>query len=133
MPALQNVVLTDREATPVAHTFVPDDIKGGIATVVENPGVPVGANQLSISLRKTAGKLKTRERLVVPVVQTETINGISTPKVVREGVVDCTFTFDRSSTEQERKNVVGMFMSSLDPTKVLINDVLIKGQGVYGG
>lgn len=54
MPQLQNIVLTDRATTPVNHTFVPRDIdRNGVATVVESTGVPVGENQLSISLTRT--------------------------------------------------------------------------------
>jgi hypothetical protein len=94
-------------------------------------GTPVSERKLSISQRRANGKVKTRLLLAVPVVQTETINGISTPKVVREAWVDCTFTFSLLSSEQERKDVVGMFMSALDPSKVLVNDSLVKAEGIY--
>lgn len=132
MPSLQNLVLTDRASTPVAHTFVPRDIINNVASVVESTGVPIGDNRFSISLRRTTeGKVKINLRLAVPIVQTQTINGISTPVVVRTGYVDTTFSFDSTSTEQERKDVVGMFMTSLDPSKTLVNDVLTKLQSVY--
>lgn len=132
MPALQNLVLTDRATTPVNHTLVPRDIIGGVATVVETNGVAIGEPTYSISNRRTAGKVKSRAVLTVPIVQTEVINGISAPKIVRKAIVDATFTFDLGSTEQERKDAVGMFMSSLDPTKVLVNDTIVKQQGLYG-
>jgi len=67
----------------------------------------------------------------VPVVSTQVINGISTPVIVRTAYVDSTFTFDATSSEQERKDIVGMFASSLDSTKVLVNDTLVKLQGIY--
>lgn len=131
MPQLQNLVLTDRAATPVQHTFVPRDILNGVATVVNSDGTPVGEKRYSISSRRVNGKIKTRVVFAFPVVQTETINGISKPKVVRESIVDATFTFAGDSSESERNNAVGMFADSLAPVKVLVNDALVKAQGVY--
>lgn len=132
MPQLQNLVLTDRATTPIAHTFVPRDIRDNIGTVVESSGIPIGDNRFTISSVRTAqGKNKARVQLTVPVVQTQTINGVSTPVVVRTAYVDATFTFDATSTEQERKDVVGMFQSAFDASKVLVNDAIVKLQGVY--
>lgn len=132
MPQLQNLVLTDRATTPVAHTFVPRDIRDNIGTVVESSGIPIGDSRFTISTTRTAqGKCKSRAQLTVPVVQTQTVNGVSTPVVVRTAYVDVTFTFDATSTEQERKDVVGMFQSAFDASKVLVNDAIVKQQGVY--
>lgn len=133
MPQLQNIVLTDRATTPVNHTFVPRDIdRNGVATVVESTGVPVGENQLSISLTRTpAGKFRIMEKLTLPVVQIQTINGVSTPIVVRTAHVEVKFTFDSTSTEQERKDAVGMLASGFDPAKPLTNDTIVKLQNPY--
>lgn len=131
MPQLQNLVLTDRAATPVAHTFVPRDTAGAVATVVKSTGVPIGEMAYSIAPRRSQSRFKVRCVLRLPVVQTETINGISTPKVVREAIVDATFNFAMSSTEQERKDAVGMFASSLDASKLLVNDTIVKVESVY--
>ena len=133
MPQLQSTVLTDRATpTPVNHTFIPRDIVGNVGTVTESSGVPIGNSNLSVSLRKTpSGKFKGVVHLAVPVVQTETINGVARPIVVRTAHADCEFTFDQSSTEQERKDIIGMFQSGLDSSKTLINDMLVKLQGVY--
>lgn len=130
MPQLQNVVLTDRATTPASHTFTPREITNGVAVVAETSGVPVGENRLSLSFKRTT-KLKTRMILVLPTVQTETVNGIGRPKVVREAIANVEFSFSPESTEQERKDLVGMLMSSLDPSKVLINDTVVKAQGIY--
>lgn len=130
MPQLQNVVLTDRAGTPVNHTFVPRDIIGGVATVVEFSGVPVGESRLTLSLRRSA-KYKGRMVLTVPVVQTETINGIASPKVVRTAIAEVNFTFDPTSTEQERKDLIGMLESALGSSKTLVNDTYVKLQNVY--
>lgn len=132
MPQLQNLVLTDRASTPVAHTFVPRDIRDNVGTVVESSGIPIGDSRFTISSVRTAnGKSKARAQLTVPIVQTQTINGISTPTVVRTSYVDATFTFDSTSTEEERNNVVGMFQNALDASKTLVNDAVVKLQGVY--
>lgn len=133
MPQLANLVLTDRATTPVNHTFTPRDIVGNVATVVETTGVPLGDGRVSISLRRTAGtgRYKATMQFVFPVVQDQTINGVTSPKVVRSAYCDLTFTFDESSSELERKNAVGMVQSSLDASKLVVNDVLTKLQGLY--
>lgn len=131
MPQLQNLVLTDRAATPVAHTYTPKDIVGNIATVVETSGVPIGNNTYSISLRQTDGRSKATIKAAFPIVQTETINGVSQPKVVRVARVSMEFDFANTSSEAERNNVVGMIADSLSTNKTLVNDVLVKLQNVY--
>jgi hypothetical protein len=132
MPQLQNVVLTDRESTPVDHTFTPRDIVNGLGTVVETAGIPVGEKQLQVALNRTSsGRYKGVLKFKVPVVQTQTVNGIDTPTVVRTSFVDFNVTFDPTSTEQERADVIGMFASALAANKTLINDTLVKLQGVY--
>lgn len=133
MPQLQNLVLTDRTpVTPVDHTFIPREIANGVGTVVESTGVPVGNSSVSVSLRKTpSGKFKGTLRIAVPVVQTETISGVSRPVVVRTAYAAVEFTFDETSTEQERTDLVGMLASSLGTSKTLVNDAIVKLQGVY--
>lgn len=132
MPQLTNLVLTDRESTPVDHTFVPRGIDGGVATVVESNGVPIGNNTVTISMRRTpTNRYKAVLKGQFPVVQTQTINGVSTPVVVRTSNVELSFNFDATSTEQERKNVVGMIQSALDSSESLTNGVFTKLEGVY--
>lgn len=132
MPQLQNLVLTDRSDTPVDHTFTPRGIQGNVAEVVESSGVPIGDSRVTISLNKTSGnRYKAVLKLEVPVVQTATINGIDTPTVVRKAYAECTFSFDSSSTEQERSDLVGMLASALAEDKTLINDTIVKLQGIY--
>lgn len=132
MPQLQSLVLTDRTpTTAVDHTFAPRDIKSGVGAVVESSGVPIGDNRFTISLRQINNRYKAQMQLAVPVVQTQTINGVSTPVVVRTAYADLTFTFDSTSTEQERNDIVGMLASSLGTSKTLVNDTVVKLQGVY--
>ena len=132
MPQLQNLVLTDRAATPVNHTFTQINIDAnGVGVVAETGGVPIGEAKYTLQNRRVNGRFKVQLKLSVPVVQTQTINGVSTPTVVRTAYVDSVFTFDSTSTEQERKDLVGLFQSSLDSSKTLVNDTVVKLQGVY--
>jgi len=131
MPQLANLILTDRAGTPVNHTYVPRDIVSNVATVVESTGVPVGDKRVTLSLRNTAGGNSiVTIRGVFPIVNDQTINGVTTPVVVRTAYVDFEFKFSATSTEQERKDVVGLMQSSLDASK-WPNDMLTKLQGVY--
>lgn len=131
MPEIQNLVLTDRAATPVAHTFVPRGVPNGVATVVSSNGTAVADKVFTLSTRRANGKVKIRMVLRIPVVQTETINGISKPKVVRDSTSDTTFTFSAESTQQERDNHVGMHMSALDPTKTIVNGAIVDLNDVF--
>lgn len=132
MPQLQSVVLTDRSTpTPVNRTFAPRDEVDGVGTTANVSVTPIGAERFSVSNKQTGTKFKGELRLVVPVVQTETINGVSRPVVVRTAYVTLLTSFDISSTEQERKDAIGMLQSALDPSKILVNDALIKTEGVY--
>lgn len=131
MPAIQNLVLTDRATTPVNHTFIPRGTPAGVATLVSSNGTAVADKLFTLSTRRANGKVKVRLVLRIPVVQTETINGISKPKVVRESISDHTFTFSAESTQQERDDHVGMFMSALDSSKVIVDGAVVELADVY--
>jgi hypothetical protein len=133
MPQLQTIVLADRETAPVNHTFVPAMISqpNNVGVVVETTGVPVGEPQLTVSMRKVNGKLRGRLTLSVPQVQSSTVNGVTNPVVVRTAIADLSVTYAETSTLQERANLVGMLYSALATNKTLVNDALVKGEGVY--
>lgn len=132
MPQLQALVLKDRQATPVSHTFTPRNIVGGVGEVVESSGVPVGENRVTISLRKTqGGRYKGTLKMTFPIVQNQVVNGITTPVVVRSGYISVETDFDSTSSEAERNNAIGQLTDALGVDKVLINDTLVKLQGVY--
>lgn len=132
MPAFNNVVLTDRAATPVAHTFVPQQIVGGTAFLAESTGSPVSDNRLSISWNTSqSGRKKVVAKLVLPIVQNETINGVTTPKAVRVAYAEIRVDFDANSTEAERNNTMGMLSSLCKATEVVPNDTFVKLQGIY--
>lgn len=131
MPQIANLVLKDRAATPFDHTFTPQGFPNGVATLVESTGIPLADKRLTIAVSKTAqGRRKVTLKLVVPVVQDQTINGITSPVIVRTGYADVTFSFDQASSEQERKDAVSFIAESLAAT-AWTNDVLTKLQDVY--
>lgn len=132
MPQLQNLVLTDRSTTPVNITFKPQGLSSqGVGVVSDSTGVPVGDKRVSVSMTKRNSRYKGEVRLTLPVLATETINGVSRPVVIRTGYITLSVDFDERSTEQERKDAIGMLQSGLDPTKLLVNDALVKLESVY--
>lgn len=133
MPALTTVVLKDRASTPVNHTFTPNEVVGGVGTLVESTGVKLGDSAFSLSSKKTAnGRYKAMLKLVRPVVVNETINGVIVPKVVRTAYATVEFSFDKSSTTQERKDAVGMTEESLKAAQTMINAVIVDLESVWG-
>ena len=133
MAQLTTLSLTDRASTPVTHVFKPYGInpRDGVATLIEPGTAPVGDSRFTIRGRKVGSRWKQSIRLVVPVVQTQVINGISTPVVVRRARASVEFEFDDSSSAQERKDIVGMTMDSLGASKALVNSVLIDLEGTW--
>lgn len=133
MPQLQNLVVTDRATpTPVDHTLVPRDIStNGVGTVVENTSVPVGQLMMDVSMRKSGATYRGQLTIKQPVVQDVVVGGVTKPTVVRTAFASVSFVFDETSTEQERNNLVGMLASALGSSKVLVNDTIVKLQGVY--
>lgn len=132
MSARTNLILKDRAGTPVSHTFTPDgDDTNGVHLWSEKTGVPAGYPQFTASLRKSSGKLRSTLKLSVPVTQTQTINGISTPTVVRTAFAEVNFTFDGLSSAQERADVVGQLLDSLLATQTQINDMIVNVSDVY--
>ncbi|DAD50963.1 coat protein [ssRNA phage SRR6255746_4] len=133
MPALQSISINDRATpTPVAHVFQPRDVQNGTGLVVSNSGVPVGEEKLTVSMRKSASKFRGKLTLTVPVVQTETVNGISIPVAVRTAYATLDVTFDETSSTQERTNLIGMLADALGTSKTLVHNTLVGLEGVYG-
>lgn len=132
MSARTNLVITDRATTPVNHTYSPDGTDGnGVHVWSEKTGVPAGNPKFTARLSKTSAGYKIQLKLQLPVVQTQTINGVSSPTVVRTAYVDSTITFSRLSSDQERKDAIGLFASSLAASQTQINDMLVNLSDVY--
>lgn len=127
MPTMSTVVLADRETTPVNHSFVANNVVNGVAYLRNRAasGVPIEDKVLSISSRQAGKRDKDKLVLTVPIVQTQTVNGISTPVVVRNGGFEINFFFDVTATDQERKNIMGMAYSLLGTLQSQIVDVVV--------
>jgi hypothetical protein len=133
MPALQSISVNDRATpTPVAHAFAPRDVSQGVGLVVNSTGVPVGEEKLTISMRKSGSKYRGKLTLTAPVVVTETINGVSAPRVARTAYATLEVTFDETSSTQERTNLIGMIADALGTSKTLVHNTLVGLEGVYG-
>lgn len=132
MSARTNLVINDRAATPVAHTFTPDgDDLQGVHVFSEKTTVPAGNPRFTASLRQSGGKYRSTLRFQIPVVQTQTINGVSSPVVVRTAFVELNATFDALSSEQERKDAIGFIQNTLAPAQTQINDLLVGLSDIY--
>lgn len=119
-----NITVNDREATPVAHVFVPQGGGPGFYSFYETASVPVGRNKLTYTWQERNGKFKIRQLVAMPVVSTEVVNGISRPKIERFSYAETIFTFDQFSTLQERKNLVGINANLQAASQTLVDSVL---------
>lgn len=133
MPALTSLVLKDRASTPVDHTFTPSELKDGVGTVVESSGQKIGDSKYSVSSRKTAGgRYAAKVKLEVPVVENQTVNGVTRPVVTRVAYATVDFSFAADSTTAERNNLVGMLADSFAKSKTLVDKTIVDLEGVWG-
>lgn len=132
MAARASVVINDRAGTPVAHTYSPDgDDKNGVHLFSEKTGVPLSNPKLTASLKNGNGKLKPVLRLNIPVTQTQTINGVSTPVIVRNAYVELSASFDSASTQQERKDAIGLMANAMAASQTILNPFLVDGEDIW--
>lgn len=132
MSARTTLVINDRKATPVAHTFTPDgDDQNGVHLYSEKGSVPAGNPRFSAALRQTGGKYRPTLRLQIPVVQTQNISGIESPVVVRTAYIEVSATFDALSTTGERADAVGLMVNALAASQTQINDLFVGLSDIY--
>lgn len=133
MSELNNVVINDGAATPVAHTFKPRNVAGGIATLVESTGVPLADKRLTLSIQRTASsRVKPTVKLQLPVVQDATVNGVTKPTIVRTAYCDLTFNFDPSSSTQERKDMIAQVRNLLADDQTMVHSALVDLEDIWG-
>jgi hypothetical protein len=94
-------------------------------------GVPIGEKRLRVSLRETPSNHKVRLRLEVPVVQTETVEGIDNPKIVRVGTADLVLTFAKTSSTAERNLVAGLMADLLQTTQTELDAIITGLENLY--
>lgn len=129
MPQLAPIVFTDDQGD--SHTFTPNGMSNGVATLVQSTGVPIGNKRLTVASTQTqTGKLKTSIKLAVPVVQDVVSAGISKPTVVRTAYVDIVFTFDNTSSDMERGHLWSM-VKALFSNSPLLTDVVVTPSQLY--
>lgn len=132
MAARGNLVLKDRAATPVSHTYTPDgDDANGVHVYSEKTSVPAGNPRFTASLRSSNGKYRPTLKLTVPVMQTQVINGVSSPVLVRTAYAEVNFTFDALSSEQERADTVGLMVDALAASQTQLNDMIVKLSDIW--
>lgn len=134
MPAFQALVLTDRQATPVNRTLTPvGEPSDGVYTVAvaDASGASISEISMSISSRRANGKQKSVQKFNFPVIVNETINGVVVPRVARVGRIVVTTEFADTHTLAEKNDAIGMFSSAYQASKVLVNDTVVKGEGIW--
>lgn len=131
MAQASTITINDRETTPVAHVFMPDEKLVEGFYFKEKSTIPMADKVLSIRGRKSAGRVHRRLMLTVPILVNETVNGVSVPTVPRTTLIDCNFRFDETGTEQERANAVGMFFNALAAAQGVINASIVKLEGTW--
>jgi hypothetical protein len=117
MPAISNIVISDGEATPVAHTFEPARTAADIAFYEDrDAGIYIGNKKITVQMDRPQGNgnvgnrnLKLRVKLEMPRLETlsnSTASGITpAPTVAYRLVAEILFTLPERSTAQERKNL----------------------------
>lgn len=132
MAQAASITVNDRETTPVAHVFAPKSpLADGGMLFAEAAAIPKAERQLSIRPRSSNGKRYVRVILTSPTLVTETVNGVSVPTVPRSILIDATFRYDDTSTEQERANAVGMFANALAASQGVVNPTVVKTEGIW--
>lgn len=131
MAQATTITVNDRAAVPVAHVFAPRRIESGLASFVESNSVPIGEKNLTIRWRKSGTRYFQRITLTVPALVTEVINGVNKPSVPRVALIDATFRFDDTSSEQERKDAVGLFANALASGVSVVDGTITKLEGIW--
>lgn len=113
MPAITTLSLTDAEATPVVHNFIPRGIEGSVASYADVvSGIEVGSPTCTVSFVRAGKNSKVnraRFTMVYPVLETlgtASASGIlPAPTKAYDLRGSCEFLLPVRSTLQDRKNV----------------------------
>lgn len=111
MPAISTITLADGQGTPVNHNFDPLKVDGDKALYRDSSsGSASGFKPVILSLRdpvpgNASQVYRVQVSLAVPIVQTQTVNGVTSDVVVRTGRFNGEFIIDGSSTPAERKDL----------------------------
>lgn len=126
MPQLVNVTLNNGTEDIV---YTPQQIVGNVASLIDPATTILGAGQLSNSVRRTAQRRKTTVKLQVPVLGSETVNGITREVILRKAYATVEFDFAIESATADRTEFRKMLISALnDPSFVATID---KNESLY--
>jgi hypothetical protein len=120
------------DASATSHNFVPHSRENGITRFEEkSSSSALGFMPLGVSLRENGNGDVDRFTLKfeMPVVQTETINGVDYPKVVRTLMAKVEYTLPTGSTLAERQDLNAFVRNLLASTD--IKDVCENLNGMY--
>lgn len=132
MAARANLILQDRAATPLTRTFSPAGMDpNGVHVFTEKTAIPIANSQYTARISKGKSAYNVTLRLAMPVVQTQTINGVSSPVTLRTNYIEVKASVSLTSTDQERKDLVGIMAYSLNTGVGMINDMLVNVTDIY--
>lgn len=127
MGQLAQITLNDGTSDLV---FKPAGIdSNNVATLVNSDGVIVKDKSLTVSARLSAQRRKTTTKVVLPVVQDETINGIVSPKGVRTSYVRIDTDFSVYATTAERVQAINLATAAVK--NALIKAVIVDNDTLY--
>lgn len=132
MPTFSTITLTDRLAAN--HTFLPRmEEDNGVYrfTKAGANGVVIGSSHLRVSIREASQNVRVRLKIDIPSVQTETVNGVDSPKVVHTNMVDVVFTFAKTSTTAERELIIGLMADALASDQPVLDAVLKDLESIF--
>jgi hypothetical protein len=136
MSEIQTITAADAAATPVTHSFVPRRVSGDLATFAEKSAShPSGYWGLGVSLRDPQsgnGSRVYRQKVTfdMPVMATETINGIDVPKVLYTLRFTGDMILPADSTLQNRKDFRKLLVGILD--NALVKSTIEDLDPIYG-
>ncbi len=128
MADFTTITVNDREDTPVAHSFVPASRPSGDSVLFKEAGVvPLGDSTVTARVtRLPNGSYRCRLVLKVPNLGTRVADGITNYELLDEAYAETVFRFSARSTEQQRKNVIGMHANMLAASVTPVNDAFTK-------
>lgn len=125
MAAIASLTLTDAAATPVNHTFVPQDCTSDLATWNETAsGISIGMPQFTFSLKlgQNGQANKISGKLVIPTL--ETVSGqdasgyVAVPQLAYQCIGKFELTLPARATLQNRKDLRAMIQDALSDAVV---------------
>lgn len=125
MPDISTIVVPDAATTPVNHTFNKLKVNGDAALFLEQSNASsLGYWPLAISLRApVAGQVQKMHRatveLSIPVVTTETVNGVGRPKLEYTMRFKGEFAIPAEATLQNRKDLRKISVGILNDAAVV--------------